>query len=177
MTWFYNDKEFTAEDIPDRAIGFLYIITHLPTGNKYVGRKLLTKASTKTVNGKKKKIRKPSDWENYWSSSPTIIEMIKNANGDTSDFKREILCFAYSKSSLTYMEECYQYTLGVLENDGWINSNIRSKQYRKNIFGKEDVMKFREILSRGLLAQNFAASSQRFGKKQRRLLEKTQKPK
>jgi len=153
MIWHHQGKPFTEEDIPERAIGFLYIITHLPTGSKYIGRKLFTKAATKIVKGKKKKIRKPSDWESYWSSSPSIIEMITEKNGDTSEFSREILCFANSRSTLTYMEECYQYALGVLEQDGWMNSNIRAKQFRKNIYGKEDISKFRELLSGALKQQ------------------------
>lgn len=128
MNWIYNGKEIQNEDIPPKAIGFIYLITHTPTGKKYIGRKLLTKAATKTVNGKKKKIRKPSDWENYWSSSPKLLEFIDECGYD--QFSREILTFVTSKGMLVYAEELALYMMGVLEEDCWFNDNIRSKVYR-----------------------------------------------
>ena len=57
--WLYEGKELVPENIPEKAIGFIYIITH-PDGRRYIGKKLLTRAATKVVNGKKKKIRKLS---------------------------------------------------------------------------------------------------------------------
>lgn len=127
--WQYNGKEIEDSDIPDKAIGFIYLITQISNGKKYIGRKLLTKAATKTVKGVKKKIRKESDWKGYWSSSPWLKEYI-DQNG-TDDFTREILVFCYGKAEMTYAEEKIQYSLGVLETDSWLNDNIRSKQYRK----------------------------------------------
>lgn len=110
-------------------MGFIYLITQKSTGKRYIGRKLLTKASKKTVNGKKKKTRVQSDWQKYWSSSPQIKEWIKEAGG-TNDFTREILCFVSSKGMLAYAEEFFLYSMGVLESDNWLNNNIRSKIYR-----------------------------------------------
>lgn len=129
--WTYQGKEIlTEEDIPfEKAFGFVYVITQKSTGKKYIGRKILTNASKKTVNGKKKKIRVQSNWQKYWSSSPQIKEWIKEAGG-TSDFTREILCFVSSRGSLAYAEELALYDLGVLESDKWLNNNIRSKIYR-----------------------------------------------
>ena len=86
-------------------------------------------AATKMVDGKKKKLRKASNWKDYWSSSPWLKAAI-TAEG-TEFYQREILFFATSKSSLNYAEEKIQYSLGVLEKDDWINDNIRSKMYRK----------------------------------------------
>lgn len=128
MTWLYHGKELNEKEIPDGAIGFIYIIRQISTGKKYIGRKLLTSAATKTINGKKKKIRKESDWKNYWSSSPKIKEWIKE--GGTEDFTREILQFVSSKGALAYCEEMALYQVGALESDDWINDNIRSKVYR-----------------------------------------------
>ena len=144
--WLYNKQELIEEtDVPKSSIGFLYIITHLPTNRKYIGRKLLTRAAFKTVKGKKKRIRKPSDWNEYWSSSPELLKLIE-AEG-LGNFSREIICFADSKSSLSYMEEAFQYQHGVLESDKWFNSNIRAKVYRRNVFGKTDIGNFRTILN------------------------------
>jgi hypothetical protein len=61
--WRYKDSIITEIDqipIPN-AIGFIYIITQLSTGKRYIGKKLLTKAASKVTKGVKKKIRKDSD--------------------------------------------------------------------------------------------------------------------
>lgn len=144
--WIYQGKEILSEDdIPvDKAIGFIYIITQKSTGNRYLGRKLLTKASSKQVNGQKKKTRKSSDWLTYWSSSPKIKEWIKDAG--TDDFEREILLFVTSKGMLAYSEECALYMVGALESDKWINDNIRAKIYR-SWCKPEEAKQLREVLS------------------------------
>jgi hypothetical protein len=126
--WLYKCKELEDADIPTKAIGFIYLITQISTGKFYIGRKLLTAASSKTVNGKKKKTRKDSGWRDYWSSSPKIKEWIDESG--TDDFKREILMFVTSKGMLAYAEEMALYSVGALESDKWINDNIRSKVYR-----------------------------------------------
>ena len=145
--WTYQGKEIlTEEDIPfEKPMGFIYMITQKSTGKRYIGRKLLTSASKKTINGKKKKIRVQSDWQKYWSSSPQIKEWIKEAGG-TSDFTREILCFVSTRGSLAYAEELCLYELGVLESNNWINSNIRSKIYRSWV-KPDEVKTLRAVLS------------------------------
>lgn len=126
--WLFNNVEVSQEVIPEKAIGFIYMISNIETNKRYIGRKLLTKAATKTVKGVKKKFRKESDWKDYWSSSPYLLECIDEEGKDK--FKREILFFCEKKSELNYSEEKLLYSLGVLESDGWYNSNIRSKMYR-----------------------------------------------
>jgi len=66
--WLYNDIEFTENDI-EKYFGFVYLIENKISGRKYVGKKLFTRAGTKQIKGKKKKVRLSSGWENYWSSS------------------------------------------------------------------------------------------------------------
>ena len=128
--WKYKDSIIESIDqVPiSNAIGFIYIITQLSTGKRYIGKKLLTKAATKQTKGVKKKIRKESDWLKYWSSSPKIQAWIEENGYD--DFKREILVFVSSKGMLAYAEELSLYMLGALETDNWLNDNIRSKVYR-----------------------------------------------
>lgn len=131
--WQYKEKELTDSDIPETAIGFLYKITHITTGNWYVGKKLLTKAAYKQVNGKRKKLRKESDWKDYWSSSPQLKEII-DAEG-TANFKRDVLMFVDTKASFTYGEEALLYMTGALFDAKCYNGNIRSKVQR-NWFNK-----------------------------------------
>ena len=63
MKWTYQGK--VIETIPDEYEGFVYLITNLKTGQKYVGKKLAKFKTTKPpLKGKKNKRRgyKESDW-------------------------------------------------------------------------------------------------------------------
>lgn len=141
--WKFKGGPLKDDDIPTNAVGFIYIITQVSTGKRYIGRKLLTAAATKTVNGKKKKVRKQSDWKDYWSSSPKIKQWIEESG--TSDFTKEILIFVSSKGMLAYAEEFALYSVGALETDGWLNDNIRSKIYRSWVKPQEAIL-LREIV-------------------------------
>lgn len=124
--WLYKGVELNESEIPEKAIGFIYIIT-APDGRKYLGRKLLKASKTKTTKGVKKKFKVDSDWRDYWSSSPELKQMVEIQG--TDGFRREILYFAFKKGMLVYAEEKALYTLGVLESTDWINGNIRSRVY------------------------------------------------
>jgi hypothetical protein len=140
--WKYKGLEVTSvDDMPYETIGFIYMITQISTGKKYIGKKLIDKAATKTVKGVKKKIRKPSDWKEYWSSSPDLKALISQVG--QQDFVREILVFAKSKGSIAYLEEMALYQCGALESDNWFNNNIRSKVYRSWI--SKDLLSAKEL--------------------------------
>ena len=125
--WQYKGKDITEDDIPLNAIGFVYKITY-KDGNFYYGRKLLTKAATKMINGKKKKYRKDSDWIDYWSSSPMLKELIESEGKE--NFIREILLFVDTKACLVFAEEYILFTTGSLFNPKCYNGNIRSRIQR-----------------------------------------------
>ena len=80
--WFYHNtiEQFKEDDIQDHY-GFVYLITHIETGRKYIGKKFFTKAKTKQVKGKKKKLRVSSDWQTYWGSNTELQEEVK-INGE-----------------------------------------------------------------------------------------------
>lgn len=141
--WKYNNKEIT-EDLPLKAIGFIYIIINKLNNKKYIGKKLLTKAGYKTVKGVKKKIRKESDWKDYYSSSPLLISEVERLGKD--NFERVILHFCLSKTELNYLEEKLQYQFEVLESDSWYNSNIRARIFKERIYKK--VLNTQDILSK-----------------------------
>lgn len=144
--WKYKGRELLDSDVPESAVGFIYLITQLSTGRRYLGKKLLTKSATKTIKGKKKKIRKESDWREYWSSSPQIKAWIEEAGG-TQDFTKEILTFCSSRGSISYCEEMSLFYLRVLESDDWINKNIRSRIYSTWV-KVDDANSLRESLSK-----------------------------
>ena len=145
MSWLYNGHELADDDIPDKSIGFIYLITNSKTGRKYLGRKLLTKAHTRQKNKKIIRSRIDSDWRDYWSSSPELLAEI--AENGAGGYVREILMFVPMKGQLLYVEECLQYVMGVLESDGWYNSNLRAKIFRRNVIGKPFVEEMRSVIN------------------------------
>lgn len=134
--WIYNSNSLKNEDIPKDAVGFIYLITNTKTNQFYIGRKLLWSKKSRQVKGKKVSSTVPSNWQDYWSSSPIISEDIKENGKD--HYKREVLFFAYGKGALIYGEEKALYVLGALETDKCINNNIRSKVYRSWVKNKID---------------------------------------
>lgn len=135
MNWLYKEKEVTEDLIPEGSIGFVYMITHIPTGKFYIGKKSLTSTRRlKPLKGKVRKrvVRKASDWEKYYSSNEWIKSEIKQ--GKENEFKREIIEFCFSKKSLSYLEVFYQFKHNVLQNENSINENILGKFFRKDTF-------------------------------------------
>jgi hypothetical protein len=134
MSWIYKDEVInTLEEIPQNAIGFVYEITQLTTGRKYIGKKsLYTHRTLPPLKGekKKRKIIKESDWQKYYGSQTDLKQLVK---ANTQDFYREILEFAYTKKTLTYLENKFLFTRGVIEpGSNYFNSNIESRYFRKD---------------------------------------------
>ena len=125
-SWTHNNEVILSiDDMPKTTIGFVYKITNITNNKWYIGRKLTTSAATKVVKGKKKKIRKESDWVDYWSSSPVLLAEIEEKG--ISNYKREILMFVNTKASLTYTEEYCLFKTGALFDPNCYNGNIRAK--------------------------------------------------
>ena len=133
MTWTYNNESVTDEVIGD-AYGFVYIIENLIDGRRYIGRKYLTEAAYKTVKGKRKKIRKASDWETYWGSNKFLIEDVKNHGED--NFTRTIVRFCRNRSECSYWETHYIFALGALLSDAFYNEWCSCKISKKHILPK-----------------------------------------
>jgi hypothetical protein len=151
MNWLYENKEITEEVIPEEAAGFVYKITHIPTGKYYIGKKSLESVRTVKIGKRelekikeerkaagiggrapvKKKVRKVSDWGTYYSSNEWIKEQIKE--GNASDFQREIIQFCNSKKSLSYYEVYWMFKYDILSDDNCLNGNISGKFYRKDL--------------------------------------------
>jgi hypothetical protein len=124
MSWLYQGRIFNEEDIGNNY-GFVYLITHVKTGRKYIGKKFFSKAGYKQVKGKRKKIRKPSDWLTYWGSNKTLLEDVKTLGEE--NFTREILHLCKTRSECAYLELREQIDNRVLESDSWYNDWIAIK--------------------------------------------------
>ena len=139
-TWIYKGKIITElSDMPENTFGFIYEVTHIPTGKKYLGKKQLMSVTNKALgkkelalitdrrSSKKKQIVKESDY----GSQSEIKQLIKDGNKE--DFKREILCFVPTKKLLTYYETKYLFINEVLERPNqYINDNVLGKFFRKD---------------------------------------------
>lgn len=133
--WKYKGEEINSiTQMPPLAVGFVYQVVHEPTGKKYIGKKILKTLKTlPPLKGtrRKRKIIKESDWSKYYGSAEIIKNLIKE--GKQHEFSREILQYAFSKRELTYQEVKYQFVLGVLESEEYLNGNILSKFFKGNL--------------------------------------------
>jgi len=138
MSWTYQNN--IVETLPDTCVGFVYIITNLISGRKYIGKKLakFSKTTYRTVklkNGtkKKKKIRGKidSDWQTYYGSSPNLQADIDTLGKE--NFSREILFYCTSKAECSYVEAREQFTRKVLESNDYYNGHIQVRVHGSHI--------------------------------------------
>lgn len=141
MTWQYNNESIT--EIPEGMIGFVYCITNLSNGRKYIGKKLFTFSKTtykvvKLKNGtkKRKKIKSKvdSDWQDYFGSSIELAADITLLGKE--NFSREILFYCKSKAECSYIEAREQFSRRVLESNDYYNGQISVRCHQSHIKGK-----------------------------------------
>lgn len=96
---------------PEKAVGFIYLITNTMTNRKYIGKKKLTntKTSIRTVtlkNGtkKKKKFKSEvdSDWREYYGSNTELQQDVEKNGADK--FERKILRYCTTLGEMSYWE-------------------------------------------------------------------------
>jgi hypothetical protein len=134
MTWYFQNTadEFTEDMIGD-AFGMVYLITHIKTGKRYIGKKFFTKSKTKQVKGKKKRTRVKSDWETYYGSNKVLQEEVKQNGPD--QYTREILHLCKTRSECSYWEnwEIFHRHALLSENyyNEWTSCRIRKDHLMK----------------------------------------------
>lgn len=139
--WIYQGQP--VSQLPEDCVGFVYMITNLINGRKYIGKKLAKFSKTtyrivKLKNGTKKKKRIQSkidsDWQTYWSSSDELKKDIAALGQE--NFKREILFICRSKAECSYIEAREQFAHRVLESNDFYNGNIQVRVHGSHIKGK-----------------------------------------
>ena len=95
MTWYMNNKVFdpTEEDIKSFH-GFVYCITEIDTGKKYIGKKFFWRSKILPVTKTRKRRKRTlveSDWKKYYGSNETLKERV--VEGSETNYKREIIKF------------------------------------------------------------------------------------
>lgn len=132
--WTKDGQPFTQDDVPEDAVGFVYVITNKLTGKKYIGKKGFWRTITRPpLKGKtrKRKTIVPSDWPIYCSSSEEVKRQI--ATHGLESFDREILEIAYSKGMLSYLELKQQVLKEVLFDENYLNGIIQCRINRKHL--------------------------------------------
>ena len=147
MSWTYKGETINEiTDFPPNTFGFVYVITHKPSGKKYIGKKVLYfnkkvkmgkkdyEALTNVVGRKPayKLAVKESDWKTYYGSQKELKSLLKESK--SSDFERFIIKTVPNKKLLTYFETKYQFIYQVLEKpDEFFNDNILGKFYTRDL--------------------------------------------
>lgn len=131
--WYYNGEEFTSEMIGD-YVGFVYIITDLSNGKKYVGKKtLMSKRKLPPLKGKTRRRTKivETDWQDYYGSSEEVKNLVEEQGKD--QFKREILHLCKGKGEMSYLELKEQIDREVLFKDEYYNEFVGAKIHSKHV--------------------------------------------
>lgn len=130
--WYYENKEFTEEDINDNY-GFVYRITNLTDGRMYIGKKFFWFMKTRQVNKKKKRFKELSDWQLYYGSNDALKADVLQFG--EANFKREIIRLCKTKAECSYFEAKHQFLEDCIlrENyyNGWISCKITRMHLKK----------------------------------------------
>jgi hypothetical protein len=132
LNWQHNSQDFTEDLIGDNY-GFVYQITNLVNGKKYIGKKFFYSTKTKQVKGKKKKIKVFSNWQTYYGSSDILHKDVLQYGNEK--FVREILHLCKSKGECGYLEAKEQFIRGVMESDDYYNTWIMVRVRKSHIKG------------------------------------------
>ena len=137
--WHFEGAPFLSENIDDN-FGFVYLITNIQSGKRYIGRKYFWQF--RTPKGKKRKVKSESDWKKYYGSCPELKEDIERLG--RQNFSRTILSLHKTAGKTNFEETRQLFVHGVLTeslDDGtprYYNSNILSRYFRKDYYGKND---------------------------------------
>jgi hypothetical protein len=134
INWLYKDNDFTEDQIGENY-GFVYVITNLVSGRKYIGKKFFYSSKTKVVKGKKKKLKVASDWQTYYGSNEELKKDVIMHGRE--QFKREIIHLCLTKGTAGYLEAKEQFINGVLESDDYYNTWIMVRVRDSHIKGLE----------------------------------------
>lgn len=126
-----------TEKLLDDHVGFVYRITHKPTGKAYIGRKYMKSHTRVKVKGRTNRKRKVSDsnWRHYKSSCQELKDQIKEEGLDK--FLFEIVSFHTTRRAVNYAELEMQVKCDVLTaklpdgSDAYYNANILSRYFKE----------------------------------------------
>ena len=130
--WIYNGSEYN--ETPEDYQGFVYIITELDSGKKYLGKKNFWRPKVLPKNSKRSRrmrTRVESDWRGYYGSSKELQVLVEQRGGD--NYKREIIRLCRTKGEMSYYEAKAQFDNDVLFSDEWYNEFIGCKIHSRHL--------------------------------------------
>ena len=133
--WHFEGAPFLSENIDDN-FGFVYLITNIQSGKRYIGRKYFW--SFRKPPGKKRRVKKESDWKKYYGSCPELKEDIELLG--RQNFSRTILSLHKTPGKTNFEETKQLFIHGVLTESldtggpAYYNSNILSRYFRKDYY-------------------------------------------
>ena len=133
--WHFEGAPFLSENIDDN-FGFVYLITNIQSGKRYIGRKYFWQF--RTPKGKKRKVKSESDWKKYYGSCPELKEDIERLG--RQNFSRTILSLHKTPGKTNFEETRQLFIHGVLTESldtggpAYYNSNILSRYFRKDYY-------------------------------------------
>ena len=130
--WYYENNEYN--ETPEEYQGFVYCITELDTGKKYIGKKNFWKPKTLPKNSKRTRrvrTRIESDWQEYYSSNKEVQLLVESKG--SNNYKREILKLCKTKGEMSYYEAKLQFEKDVLLSDEYYNEFIGCKIHSKHL--------------------------------------------
>ena len=138
--WIFEGRPFTSDDIGD-CYGFVYRITNIANGKKYIGRKYFwqkRKPRTCSSNARRRRVTTESNWRDYYGSCPELKEDVAKYGRDS--FAREILSLHKTIGKCNFEETRQLFLNNVLTESltegipAYYNSNILGRYYRKDYF-------------------------------------------
>lgn len=130
--WLYNEKEY--DETPEEYQGFVYLITELDTGKKYIGKKNFWRPKVLPKNSKRNRrvrTRVESDWKKYYGSNKEVQALVESKG--IENYKREILRFCKTKGEMSYYEAKLQFEHDVLLSDEYYNEFIGCKIHSRHL--------------------------------------------
>lgn len=140
--WYYNNEEY--KDTPEEYQGFVYEITELRTGKKYIGKKNFWRPKTLPKNSRRSrrvKTRVESDWREYYGSNVVLQRLVEEHGSEK--YKRVILHLCKTKGEMSYMEAKMQFMFDVLLSDEYYNEFIGCKIHARHVSGLKNNFKIK----------------------------------
>lgn len=138
MNWLYEGVEYELPENVDHSdlYGFVYLITNVKNGRKYIGKKFFWRKKilpiTKTRK-RRKHTQVESDWKSYYGSSEELNSDIDKYGKD--NFRREILHLCRTKGECGYLEAKEQFVRDALLTDEYYNTWIQVRVRKNHING------------------------------------------
>lgn len=141
--WLYKGKPI--KEAPENEFGFVYLITNLKSGKKYIGRKYFGTTRRVKVKGKKRRkiIRKDSNWREYTGSSKSLNKDIEKLG--KKNFKFDILIMGETKGQVNYLEENIHHRYHVSVKEDFYNDCIGPRRFAKVRFTSKTEKQINEI--------------------------------